>query len=51
MGPSPLRRPERGKNPVDVLASNVMSTKEKTTDILKESAKNVNNEMWKVGGR
>nr|GEU66678.1 hypothetical protein [Tanacetum cinerariifolium] len=35
MGSTPLRRSERGKNPVDVHASNVKSTK-KSADILEE---------------
>ncbi|GKD09503.1 hypothetical protein Tco_1189188, partial [Tanacetum coccineum] len=37
MGSTPLRRSERGKNPVDVYASNVKSTK-KSRDISKEVA-------------
>ncbi|GKF51672.1 hypothetical protein Tco_0148139, partial [Tanacetum coccineum] len=37
MGSTPLRRSERGKNPVDVHASNVKST-EKSGDISKEIA-------------
>ncbi|GJZ61694.1 helicase protein MOM1-like protein isoform X1 [Tanacetum coccineum] len=51
VGPSRLRRSERGKNPVDVPASNIKSAEEKTADISKESAEDVNNEMREVGGR
>ena len=42
MGPSPLRRSERGKKPDDGPTTNVKSTQVKTTDISKESAEDVN---------